>query len=235
MPTGDEQGIVVDRHQPVAAAHLLGRDILEQVAAGRALVVRGEATARARRRSGRSRARRAAHALERGSRVGALVDDQVAVGRFARVGSDPFAPRRHRRGKALRGQLRQRRDVVARSRSPRARREPRTTRKRPAHPTASSPERIGRARDPGFCPRPRPPPCRHLTAPGRGSAPRAWSSPVCPARRRRPVGVDLGRVRSSWPSQNGHSAPAPGAAPVSRRRTRRAARRAPAPAPSAAR
>ena len=68
-PGADDHRLVVDRHQALAAAHLLGGDVGEQLAAHRALVVGGEALALARdQRPGRSRARRAARGSARARR-----------------------------------------------------------------------------------------------------------------------------------------------------------------------
>ena len=60
---GDRHGLVVDRHDALAAAHLLLDEVLEQVAALGAVRVRGEALALARHRGGHEgAARRAARA-----------------------------------------------------------------------------------------------------------------------------------------------------------------------------
>ena len=104
-PGADKQRLVVDRDQALAAADLLGGDLGQQVAAHGALVVGGGALALARDLGGdeAQRVELRVGVLERGARVGALVDDQVDVGGLLGVGAHALAPGGDRAGEALLG------------------------------------------------------------------------------------------------------------------------------------
>ena len=114
-PRADQQRLVVDRDEPLAAAHLLGGDVAEQVPAHRPLVVGGGSLALAgdrRRGTNAQRVELGVGVLERGAGVGALVDDQVDVGGVLRVGPHPLAPGRDGAREALVVELAQRGRVL---------------------------------------------------------------------------------------------------------------------------
>ena len=89
----ERHGLVVDREDALAPAHLLLDQVLEQVAPLRAVRVGGEALAlaRDRRRHERQRVELGVGVRQRRARLLALVDDHVDVGRV-RVGAHPLAP-----------------------------------------------------------------------------------------------------------------------------------------------
>ena len=111
----ERDGLVVDGHDPLAVAHLLLQDVLEQVATLGAVRVGGEALAFARHGRGheRQRVQLRVRVRQRGARVAPLVDDQVRVG-GARVGALPLAPDADGCLDLLDVELRQRPDRVGR-------------------------------------------------------------------------------------------------------------------------
>ena len=112
-PRADQQRLVIDGDEPLAAAHLLGRDVAEQVRAHRPLVVGGRPLALASdlRRHEVERVQLRVRVLERRPGLGPLVDDQVQVGGPG-VCAHPLAPGGDRRLQALRRQLRERGRVL---------------------------------------------------------------------------------------------------------------------------
>src|SRR5215213_8286200 len=102
-PRADQQRVVVDRHQSLLAANLLGCDLGQQVAAHRVLVVGNEALPLAR-DLGRDEAERVelgVAVLEGSAGLLALVEDQLHIGGLLGVRSHPLAPAGHR-GRQLR-------------------------------------------------------------------------------------------------------------------------------------
>ena len=104
-PRADQHGAFVHGHEPLAAAHLLRRDVREQVPAHRPLVVRAGPLALPRHlgRNERERVELSVRVLERGAGIGALVDDQMQEGGARRRGrASARARRRPRRRTAPR-------------------------------------------------------------------------------------------------------------------------------------
>ena len=99
-PGADHHRLVVDRDQALAAAHLLGGDVGEQIAPHRALVVGREALALARdqHRHEVERVELSVGVLEAGAGAAALVDDQLHAGMALGVLAHPRPPGPHRGG-----------------------------------------------------------------------------------------------------------------------------------------
>ena len=105
----DQHRLLVDRDDPLAQAHLLGDQVAEQALAHRARRVGVCALALAG-HDGRHEVQRVqlrVRVRQRGSRLAALVDDQLHVG-ATRVRAHALAPHLHRGGHLLDGQLGQR-------------------------------------------------------------------------------------------------------------------------------
>ena len=193
-PRAEHDRVVVYRHQALAAAHLLGGDVGEQVAAHRALVVGGEALALARDRD-RDEVQRVelgVGVLQRGAGGLALVDDQLPgsapalrAAASARAIPPPRRTARPRRAAPARC------GAAASGRSPRGRRRPGWSRRGRARRCAAT-RAAGRgapaARRRGSRPRRRPP---RAPAPGRGSG-----RPACASRARPGLRPRAGRPTS---------------------------------------
>ena len=240
-PRADEDRLVVDRDEAVAAAHLLGRDVLEQVGAHRALVVRGRALALAGDLGGHEaeRVELGVAVLERGAGVGALVDDQVNVGGVG-MGAHPLAPGGDGAGDLLVGELGQRGEVLGSADDHLVGAVGRLRAKQVGLGAAGTGrERVDRAGETGLR---RPLGARPTLAPGQRRAPdRDWgpsaaASRACRARRRRDgeprprAGFGPRGPRRRDSARRRRGGPPPGPA-----RTRPAARRAREPGPPAGR
>ena len=188
----DGHRLVVDRHDPLAPLHLLLQQVLQQVAALRALRVGGEALALARhgRRHERQRVELRVGVRQRGAGLAALVHDHVHV-RGRRVLAHALAPHAHRGLDLLGLELGERRHRPrASSRSPRARRAPAARRTAPARrvPRPAGPvpgvRLAGRQRRVEVRHHAHPPAraVRRACRPGAGRRPRAASGPRGPPR-----------------------------------------------------
>ena len=137
-PGADQRRLVVDRHQPLPAPHLLDQDVAEQPAARRPFAVGAGPLALAgdRRRHEGQRVELGVGVLERGAGAAALVDDQLHVGARRRGRASARARSRPRPRPARRRARRAPSRAGARGRSPRGRPSPAATRR-------------GRARRPG--------------------------------------------------------------------------------------
>ena len=105
----DQHGLLVDRDDPLAPAHLLGDEVAEQALAHRAGRVGAGALALARDRRGHEveRVQLRVRVRQRRARLAPLVDDQLQV-RAVGVRAHPLAPDLDRRADLLDGQFRER-------------------------------------------------------------------------------------------------------------------------------
>ena len=188
-PRADQEHLVVDRDQALAAPDLLGGDVGEQVRAHRPLVVGPGALALAgdRRRHEAERVELRVGVLERGPGVGALVDDQVHVGRVG-VGAHPLAPGADRAGEPLRRQAGERGLVLRGADDHLVGAQSRLGAEQVGLAARGGAEGIDGAGDAGLqrpaARRPAAPRPSRRSAPDRGWGPSGRSSPACPARRR---------------------------------------------------